>query len=154
MDIETRVSWGSRSPSGVSTENVVNKALVIPGRHLAYDAQLRGQLQHKGDEPFRAPHVLLISLTQMFLEDALFHMDTIAESSQRTPHQGQQTQPVGRAESEAEEHDEQAGIGGMANELVWSVFYHLLISHNRHAGSEIATKHSNGIETESETGVD
>lgn len=29
-------------------------------------------LQHKGDEPFRAPHILLIPLAWMHLEDVLF----------------------------------------------------------------------------------
>ncbi len=75
-------------------------------------------LQHKGDEPFRAPHILLIPQAQVLLEDMLFHMDTVAQAKQRTSHQGQQTQPVGRAESTSEEHDEQAGKGGMPNESV------------------------------------
>lgn len=75
-------------------------------------------LQHKGDEPFRAPRILLIPQAQVLLEDMLFHMDTVAQAKQRTSHQGQQTQPVGRAEPKSEEHDEQAGRGGMPNESV------------------------------------
>jgi len=54
----------------------------------------------------------------------------------------------------SEEYDKQAGIEWVTNEPVWPVFYHLLISDNSHAGREIATKYFDGIETESETGVD
>lgn len=127
---------------------------VISSRMLPEQVKTRLLLQYKRDEPFRALHILLIRLAQMLLQDTLFHMDTVAQANQHTPHQGQQTQPVGRAKSKSEKHDEQAGIGGMTNELIWSVFYYLLIGNNRHAGSKIATKHYDGIETESETSVD
>ncbi len=75
-------------------------------------------LQHKGDEPLRAPHILLIPQAQVLLEDMLFHMDTVAQAKQRTSHQGQQTQPVGRAEPKSEQRDERTGRGGMPNESV------------------------------------
>ncbi len=41
-------------------------------------------LEHKGDEPFRAPHIVLIALPQMLLEDMLFHPDTIAKTEKST----------------------------------------------------------------------
>ncbi|HEY4033435.1 MAG TPA: hypothetical protein VGL94_05670 [Ktedonobacteraceae bacterium] len=75
-------------------------------------------LQHKGDEPFRVPHIFLIPLAQMFLEDALFHTDTVAQANQRTSHDDKQTQPVRQAESKSEQDDEKVGIGGMPNESV------------------------------------
>ena len=51
-------------------------------------------LQHKGDKPFRAPHILLIPLAQLRLEDVLFYMDTVTHAKQRTSHNDEQTQPV------------------------------------------------------------
>jgi len=74
--------------------------------------------------------------------------------NQRIPHQSQQTQPVGRAELESEQHDEQADRGGMTNELVWFFFYHLLISNNHHTESEIATKSGDGIESATGMGIE
>ena len=59
-------------------------------------------LQHKGDEPFRAPHILLIPLAQLRLEDVLFYMDTVTHAKQRTSHNDEQTQPVRQAESQSE----------------------------------------------------
>ena len=70
-------------------------------------------LQHKGDEPFRAPHIFLILQAQMLLEDVLFHMDTVALANQRTSHKDQQTQPVGIVESKSEQRDEHAVSRGM-----------------------------------------
>jgi hypothetical protein len=60
------------------------------------------QLQHKGDKPFRAPHILLIALAQLRLEDVLFYMDTVTHAKQRTSHNDEQTQPVRQAESQSE----------------------------------------------------
>jgi len=60
------------------------------------------QLQHKGDKPFRAPHILLIPLAQLRLEDVLFYMDTVTHAKQRTSHNDEQTQPVCQAESQSE----------------------------------------------------
>ena len=85
-------------------------------------------LQHKGDEPFRASHILLILLAQLLLEDMLFHPDTITETNERTSHDDEQTQPVVRqAESKSEQRDEEAGIGGMPNEPVGTRFDHGLL---------------------------
>jgi len=95
----------------------------------------RTPLQHKGDEPFRAPHILLISLAEMLLQDVLFHMDTVAEAKQRTSHKDQQTQTVRRAEPKSEEHDEQAGRGGMPNESVGTRFDHRLLGYDGHGVS-------------------
>jgi len=59
-------------------------------------------LQHKGDKPFRAPHILLIALAQLRLEDMLFYMDTVTHAKQRTSHNDERTQPVRQAESQSE----------------------------------------------------
>ncbi len=53
--------------------------------HIASIAQNRRQdkrahipLQHKWDEPLRAPHVPLVPLAELLLEDLFFDMDTVA----------------------------------------------------------------------------
>ena len=89
-------------------------------------------LYYKGDEPFRAPHILLIPLAQMLLQDALFHTDTVAEANQRASHNDQQTQPVSIAESKSEQRDEHTSIGGMTNEAVGTRFDQGLIGCDCH----------------------
>ena len=59
-------------------------------------------LQHTGDKPFRALHILLIPLAQLRLEDVLFYMDTVTHAKQRTSHDDQQTQSVRQAEPQSE----------------------------------------------------
>ena len=105
-------------------------------------------LEHKGDEPFRAPHIVLIALPQMLLEDMLFHPDTITETEKSTSHDDEETQPVIRqAESQSEQRDENASIGGMPNESVGTRCNHSLLRCNGHAGCEKATKHVDRVET-------
>lgn len=111
-------------------------------------------LQDKGDEPFCAPHVRLIPLAQMLLQDVLFHMDTVTQADQRTPHQDQQTQPVRTAESKSEQRDEKAGIGGMTNESVGTRFDHGLIGCDCHRGREGGAEYVDGVETERDPRVD
>ncbi len=111
-------------------------------------------LQHKRNEPFRAPHILLIALAQMLLEDALFYMDTVAETNERTSHDDEQTQPVVRqAESKSEQRDEEAGIGGMSNEPVGACFDHSLLGCNSYRHREEGTEHGDGVETECDPSV-
>src|SRR5579884_2826924 len=105
-------------------------------------------LEHKGDEPFRAPHILLIALAQMLLEDAFFYMDTVAEAKQRTAHHDKQTQPVVRqAESKSEQRDEEAGIGRMPNESVGAGFDHGLLSGDGHHRRKEGAEDDDGVET-------
>jgi hypothetical protein len=111
-------------------------------------------LQHKGDEPFRAPHILLIPLAQVLLEDALFHADTVAEADQRTSHKDQQTQPVGIAEPKSEQRDEQAGIGGMTNESVGTRFDHGLLGCDCHRRREGGAEHVDCVETQRDPHID
>jgi len=106
-------------------------------------------LQHKGDDPFRALHILLIALAQVRFEDAFFYMDTVAQAKQRTSHDDEQTQPVVRqAESKSEQRDEQAGIGGMPNESVGARFDHGLLGCDGHRQHEEGTEGGDGVETE------
>ena len=111
-------------------------------------------LQDKGDEPFCAPHVLLIPLAQLLLQDVLFHMDTVAQADQRTSHQDQQTQPVRRAEPKPEQRDEKAGIGGMTNEPVGTRFDHGLLGGDGHRRREGGAEHVDGVETQRDPRVD
>lgn len=104
-------------------------------------------LKHKGDEPFRAPHIVLITLAQRLLEDVLFHPDTITETDERASYDDEEAQPVARqAESQSEQRDEDTGIGRMPNESVGTRFDHNLIGCNGHASRERATKHFDGVE--------
>jgi hypothetical protein len=111
-------------------------------------------LQYKGDEPFCALHIFLIRLAQMRLQDVLFHMDTVAQANQHTPHQDQQTQPVRRVEPKPEQDDEQAGIGGMTNESIGTRFDHGLLGCDGHCRREESTEHVDGVETERDPRVD
>jgi hypothetical protein len=111
-------------------------------------------LQDKGDEPFCAPHVLLIPLAQMLLQDVLFHMDTVAQTKQRTSHQDQQAQPVRRAEPKPEQRDENTGIGGMTNESIGTRFDHGLLRGDGHRRREGGAEYVDGVETEHGPRVD
>src|SRR5450432_1187701 len=105
-------------------------------------------LKHKRDEPFRAPHIFLIGLAQMLLQNIFFHMDTITETDESASHNDEETQPVIRqTESQSEQRDEQTGIGGMSNESIGTRFNHGLLRCNGHAGCERASKYVDGVET-------
>jgi hypothetical protein len=90
-----------QSPSGRTArrETLLQIARVVK---LCFEDSPSIPLHHKGDEPFRAPHILLVPQAYVLPEDVLFHMDTLAQAKQRTSQQGQQIQPVGRAESKSE----------------------------------------------------
>ena len=103
-------------------------------------------LQDKGDESFCVPHVLLIPLAQLHLEDMLFHPDTVTETNQRTSHDDEQTQPVRQAEPKSEQYKKEACIRGMPNEAVGTRFDHGLLGCDCNRRREEDTKHGNGVE--------
>ena len=90
----------------------------------------------------------------MCRENVFFHMDTVAESNQRTRHQDQQTQPVRIVESKPEQRDEKAGIGGMTNESVGTRFDHGLLGSDGHCCREEGTEHVDSVETQHNPRVD
>ena len=76
------ILWGETRAARFSPQYHIHKARAAGARRRWCRVCL--PLQHKGDEPFRASHILLIALAQTLLEDALFYMDAVREASRRT----------------------------------------------------------------------